>query len=437
MKTWRLFLVEALKHKLSQDIAWTFGSFFVLAASGILMNIAIVLFRDASALGVFNLAYAIYLIGSQVAVMGIHYSVMRHAAYYAEDLEKRGTMFASGAALSLLLGLAVGSAVYLSAPLFTVLFRSEQAAQAIAITGFGLMLFPLNKVLIGFINGLRHMRALAVLQATRYITVLFCVIAVSLSDLPFADAAWSFFIAELLTTVATFIYLAKAKLITHLRCSKEWLTRHVIFGGKGALGGIFLDMNTRIDVLLIGVFLTEREVGIYSFAAMLIDGVQHILSMLRVNFNPILVTATRDRQWELGKRLLRHSKIYVFYGTLILSLLILAAFYVAVTWFIPGKDLHEGLSTLAILLAGYAIISGYSPFDNILLSSGHPGWQTAQNMAIAMSNIALCLLLIPVLGIQGAALATATSYIVGIAMMLILSKKLLGWNLFTNVTPAG
>ena len=198
------FFHSILNHKLNRDIAWTFASFAILAVSGVLMNILIVLFRDAASLGVFNLSYSIYLIGSQVAVMGIHNSVMRYSAYYHDDPFERGGMFCSAMLLTLMLGVTIGLLVYFSTPLFENLFSSREAAEAIGYTGFGLMLFPLNKVLIGYINGIRHMRALAILQTSRYLTVLLAVALISISDSQFTYVSLSFF-AVLLYFIALLI----------------------------------------------------------------------------------------------------------------------------------------------------------------------------------------------------------------------------------------
>lgn len=429
------FLRSALAHKINRDIAWTFVSFGILAISGILMNIMIVMFRDAAALGVFNLSYAIYLIGSQIAVFGIHNSVMRYTAYHAEDPFERGRMFSSAMLLTLISGGIFGLSIYLATPVFKAIFASADAAEAIGVTGFGLMLFPLNKVLIGYINGLRHMRALAILQTTRYLTVLIAVAIVSVSSLSFTYASFSFFIAELLTTISTIIYMKKAGLLQHLRFTRKWVKEHLVFGGKGALGSIFLDMNTRVDVLLIGIFLSDSHVGVYSFAAMLVDGLQHILSMLRVNFNPVLVMVMRDKDWKQAKKLLHYSKIYVFLGVLLLSLIVIPCFYIFVHYFVHDKSLIEGWKVLAVLFAAYVIISGFTPFDNLLLASGHPAQQTIQNISISFVNVVFCLLLIPVSGIIGAAIATALGYIVGTVVMLFYSNRLLGWNMFINKTP--
>jgi O-antigen/teichoic acid export membrane protein len=54
-------------------------------------------------------------------------------------------------------------------------------------------------------------------------------------------------------------------------------------------------------------------------------------------------------------------------------------------------------------------------------------------MTLVLSNIILNLAMIPLLGIMGAAIATALSYICGIAALLYLARRTLGWNLLTNL----
>lgn len=419
-------------HKISADLAWTFGSFAILAVSGILINIIIAWTRDASALGVFNIAYAVYLIGSQIASLGIHYSVLRHAAYHQEQPEENGPMLLTAIVLSTLLGVVVSITLYLLAPYSIYLFDSANVADALGYAAFGLSLFPLNKTLISYANSLRHMKAFSVLQSIRYLTVLGIVTVVCLSVENFNTATLAFFAAELLTTICCFLYLTKAGLMRHLRFSTHWMKKHLAFGTKGVMAGIFLDLNTRLDVLLLGAMLSEAHVGIYSFAAMLVDGVQHILAIIRVNFNPILVKALRDRDHSLAMRMLTLSKRYVMAGTALLSAVLIVGFLFAVHYVITGKELEQGLASLLILLGGFTLLSAFAPFDGLLMISGHPGYQTAQSATVTVLNVVMCLFLVPMIGIEGAAIATVTGYVSGVAMLVYFSPRLVGWNLLTN-----
>jgi Membrane protein involved in the export of O-antigen and teichoic acid len=312
--------LHSLRHqKLSQDIAFSLGSFAVLAISGIVINIVITVFRDAAALGVFNIAYAVYIVASQVAVWGLHYSVLRHAAYHASDQEARGHMLLTAAVCSIAMGLGAGAVVFQAEPLFAVAFNSETTGAAIRNTALGLTVFPLNKVLIAYLNGLREMRAYAVLQALRYLMIMALVALVAASSLPIEVSTFCFFVAELLTLVTACLYIASRRLVGTLGFRRSWVVRHYQFGTKALAAGLFTEVNSRVDVLMIGIFLSDRATGIYSFAAMLVDGVYHVLAMVRINFNPILVAAIRDRDWRTVLNLRRQARRIVLPVTIVLA----------------------------------------------------------------------------------------------------------------------
>ena len=90
-----------LSGKLTRDIGYSLGSFAVLALSGLVINLVITALRDAAALGVFNQSYAIYILVSQLATFGLHYSVLRHAAMHDADAEERGRVLLNAAACAL------------------------------------------------------------------------------------------------------------------------------------------------------------------------------------------------------------------------------------------------------------------------------------------------------------------------------------------------
>lgn len=424
---------ESLRHqKLTQDIAFSMGSFVVLAISGIVINIVITALRDAAALGVFNIAYAVYIVVSQFAVLGLHYSVLRHTAYYHESAVERGRMLFTASLMVLALGFLAAGAMILAQPLFDSFFSSTNASQAIRNSALGLLLFPLNKVLLAYLNGLRQMKAFSILQALRYLSLMVVVSAVAASNMPIENATFGFLVAEIITAVATIAFLASRRLASHLVYCRTWVGKHLAFGSKGLMAGMFAEVNSRIDVLMIGYFLSDRATGIYSFAAMLIDGLYQVLAMIRINFNPILVAAIRDGKLDQAQRLRVLSGRYVAPTMLALSALLALSFYLFTSWILPGKGLSEGLPALLILMAGLNAIAIFVPFDNLLMVSGHPGYQTGQQLATVIANIVVAAVLLPVLGIEGAALGTAVSYICGITVLLIFGRRLLGWELVRN-----
>jgi O-antigen/teichoic acid export membrane protein len=426
-------IVASLRqHKLSQDIAYSLCSFVVLALSGIVINITITALRDAAALGVFNLAYAVYIVASQIATWGLHYSVLRHGAYHADDARERSELLGTAALCALVFGCFAACLLWWAQPMFARAFSSEAAGAAVAYSATGLVLFPLNKVLLAYLNALRRMRAYAVLQALRYILVMIGVAVVAASDWPAAAATVSFVVAEAVTCFLVLGFIARARLSQWPRFDAAWCRRHLVFGSKSLPAGMFTEVNSRIDVLMIGVFLNDRAVGIYSFAAMLVDGAYHVLAMVRLNFNPVLVTALKRGDQERLRTLRSLSARYAVLSTLALSIGLVGAYLVADVWIVPGKGLAEGLPSLLILLLGLNLIATWIPFDNLMLVSGHPGFQTLQQMMAVAVNVAAAVWLLPLWGLAGAATGTALSYVTGIAVLIVLARYKVGWHLLFN-----
>lgn len=421
-----------LSSKLSSDLAWTMCSFMILALSGILINIIVAYFRGTEDLGVFNLAYSIYIIVSQIAALGVHYSVLRYSAMNHENPRVLGSMLGSALLVVTLLGLLMAGLIYVAEPLFAKAYDSERAARAISFAAFGIALFPVSKVLISFLNGLRHMKAFSVLQAARYIMVAAVVTAFSVSDQDFTLASLCFVVAEVVTLAAAAIYIASQRLVQSLRIRKTWLREHTSFGGRSLLAGMFGEINTRVDVLCLGIFLGDREVGIYSFVAMLLDGLYHILAMVRVNFNPILVNCGRASDWPEAQRLLRLSKRFIPLIMLSLSAIVFAFYWVVAFQLVPERGLQEGTVVLLILLGGLVATSPFIPFDNMMLISGFPTLQTLQQAGAFLTNVTLNFTLIPIVGIEGAAIGTLGGYITSTLLLGILIDRQLSWNIWSN-----
>ena len=53
-------------------------------------------------------------------------------------------------------------------------------------------------------------------------------------------------------------------------------------------------------------------------------------------------------------------------------------------------------------------------------------------MVMVTANVVVGLMLLPVLGIEGVAVGTALSYVASIATLILLSQRLIGWNLLAN-----
>ncbi|RUP29394.1 MAG: hypothetical protein EKK45_10865 [Curvibacter sp.] len=430
-------LLHSLRHqKLSQDIAYSLGSFVVLAISGIVINIVVTAQRDVATLGVFNIAYAVYILTSQFAVWGLHYSVLRHTAYHQDDASERSRMLWTAGVCALGMGLLAAIGVVLAEPLFLIIFQSEVTARAIGNSALGLLVFPLNKVLLAYLNGLRAMKAFSVLQAQRYLVVMLLVAGIAATSMPAETLTLCFVVAEAGTTIAVMAFIVRNRLAGTPGFTRSWALTHYRFGSTGLVAGMFSEINSRVDVLMIGFFLSERETGVYSFAVMLVDGLYQVLAMVRINFNPMMVAAMRDGERGAMVKLRRQSAAYVLPTALVLAAGLLIGYYLFATFVMPSKGLMEGFLSLAVLLCALVAVSFLVPFDNLMMVSGHPGYQTVQQMATVGANVLVAAALLPSFGMAGAAAGTAASYVAGAAMLIYLTRRIHGWNLLSNTFRA-
>lgn len=423
-------LVDLIKSKasdpLTSGIAWNAASFAIVAASGVAINLLIAFRFGAASLGAFNVAYALYIVLSQIAVWGVHYSALKHSSEFERDRGEVGTMATAALLLGLLLGCAACLTTWLLKPYAHLVFDSAAVADGLTWVALALAIFPINKILLAVANGLRQMRFFALVQALRGVGILAWIAYSALLTGRAEDLAVGFLVGELAVLLVLLLNVAARRAGFEIRPpSLAWLRRHVAFGSHGLGAGLLIEFNSRVDVLLLGVLLSDKDVGIYSFAAMLLDGFFAIFVVVRNNFNPLLVQFTHQHRWEELFQLLRTTRRFAYPMALALAVLVFAAFLVVTVVLLPERGLSAGAPVLAILLGGAWLWSGYLPFDNLLLQSGRPGLQTMQYLAVLLANVAMNLLLVPHFGIVGAAVATAVGYTAGMLTLLIVSRRVL------------
>ena len=407
-----------MRSKFSQGVLWNVGSLAFLAGGGVLINLIVVRFRGEAALGVFNQVYAVYIVLSQVGVGGLQHSVLKHVSYQQSDRDRCGDI--TSAALILVFAISVPlslGAFWLAEPVGNVL-SSPAVAEGIRLVAPGLVFFALNKVLINVLNGLQWMRSYAVFRSVRFVLIPLFIVVIASLGLPDSSLALSLTLAEIVLFVGLVIFVYRwvvpLRPIAHMRVR---LSEHLSFGLRGILSGMLMELNTRVDVLMLGYFVSDAQVGIFSFAAIMAEGIAQIPTAVRWNVDPIIggyFASGRTEQIGVVSRRIRR----VFYPAMLLIGLVAALAYPLLYDLLAGGvGLTESWPVFVIITAGVVIGAGYRPFGGLLLQAGRPGLFTLFILVLVLTNVVFNLLLIPVLGIYGAALATMLTF-VGEAVLL-------------------
>lgn len=411
--------------KFSTDLAWSAGAFALGAGFGVLVNVVIINGYDAAALGTFNLVYAIYILLSQLAVGGVHLAVQ---AFVPREIAAGRSANAQVSASFLLSTLTSGVVIALAwsfRELPGSWFHSADVLKAFPLVLPGLLFFSWNKVLLSYHNGARRMRTFAVLQLLRFV-LLFAAVALlwwigaPSWQLPVA-LFWSEAVLFIIALPATLPHWSPQRtqgLNTALR--ENWR-----FGNRALAGNFLLDVNTRVDVFLLGFFTDQTAIGLYSFAATIAEGVLQLPVLLRNNINPVLTKAWHKGGASLlGKVIARNRRLFFRLLAPLILLTILA--FPAGLWVLGVKEEPMTVWSLyAILATGIAITSGYQAFQMLFNQVGRPSTQTLFIAIYFASNVLLNLALIPLFGVHGSALATALAFgVMVIALKMLASRQL-------------
>ncbi|BEQ13530.1 lipopolysaccharide biosynthesis protein [Desulfoferula mesophila] len=411
--------------KFRGDVMWNLLSLGVLGASGISINILISIYYSPAYLGIFNQVYAVYIIASQVAALGVHLSAQRSVAAHGEDRDEWKTAALSAWIVCLCTSLLGCAALYFLIPLVGSILDSPQVVEGLYWVLPGVGFFALNKVLLGILNGRRRMKAYALMNGLRLFLVLMVVLLCAVTGQPGQRLPVSFSLGEFVLLLCLMVLTYKDLWPSTLAQLRVWIGRHIKFGYKAMVAGIIMDINCRVDVLVLGVFVSDREVGLYSFAAMLAEGFNQILVVLRINYNPLIA-----RLWHEGKlpqlySLFRAGRKKTYLIVAPLAAVLLVAFPLA-TWLVPALSAYQAsFPVLALLMAGIMSYAGYLPFSHLLLQSNSPGAQSVMTGVIVSMNFLLNLAMVPLWGKEGAALATAINFVLyGLWVHLIIRWKL-------------
>ena len=170
--------------------------------------------------------------------------------------------------------------------------------------------------------------------------------------------------------------------------------------------GILEFLLTQSDKVLIGFYLSARDVGIYAMAAALVGFVPIALQSVNQIFSPIIADLYARGEREVLGRLFQTLTKWIFGLTLPLATVVII--FARPIMSIFRYDFESGGPILVIGALGQLVNCGVGSVGYLLLMSGNQRRLIKVQVTMAGVMVLLNLLLIPAWGIVGAAVAAAT-----------------------------
>jgi O-antigen/teichoic acid export membrane protein len=359
--------------------------------------------------GLFLLARATVDIVSNLGILGMNHAVLtlaarRHAEGDADGMYRIvGQAVVTGLAVSF--GVTVG--LTLLAPWLTnTLFNKPELLQPLRIMTWVLPFWTLSAVLLFATRALRVMQYEIIVKSivepacTMLLAVLFYSLGLGLIGMYLAVLFAA--LAGALAAIYCFDrMLSLRKLWRELRLGKEQ-RRLCRFAVPIGLQDLINELQKKMDIFLVGRYLSADLLGIYGIA----QEAAYSIRKIRQAFNPIfipVISASHQNRDHTGMRLQ--------YGNVTRWILILDIAYLMIVFLAGRSVMHlfgaefvAGAAVLTILSTAMAI-NGIVGVSELLTLTDKPWINLVNAIWSVLASAGLNLLLIPRYGIMGAACA--------------------------------
>jgi O-antigen/teichoic acid export membrane protein len=219
----------------------------------------------------------------------------------------------------------------------------------------------------------------------------------------------------------SFILLFKNKFIQAFSFNYNWkiIRKMLSLGLVYALALLIINLNYKIDIILLDNLSTSFETGIYSKGVSITEYLWQIPMLLSTVVFARSAVSKDDKAFSVKvAQLLRLSFLAI--GLAALVLFLLSKFIIILMY---GESFSGSVMVLNILLPGVLLLTIFKVINMDLSGKGKP-WVSLKAMIPALIiNVILNVIFIPKYGATGAALASTISYSIAAILFIFLYSK--------------
>lgn len=388
-------------------------------------------FLGADVYGLFNLGLSVADIAVALSLFGLGSGLARFIPYYGgkRSDEKVKSTILFGLKFNLTLCIILSIILFsFSDQIANSVFKDNRLETVLQIFALGLPFLVLNKFSSSAFRGFKAPVYIVYLEeiALKVTKIAFFLLLIFFGYLIYGAVA-AYIMGSLIIAIFAF-YVINKKLFPIFNSSIETVPigkEFLSFSWPLTFSSISILIVSRVDSLFLGFFKTTLDVGLYTAA----HGIAILVNFAATSFVFLFLPVISELYAK--NKLLELSHVYksitkwTFLVTFPIFLMIIFFSHEILMLFYGSE--YTGASTVLILLSFAVFIGTFvGPTSNILIAMGRTKLDLITFICSALTNIILNILLIPPLGIMGAALGTGVSIIVRNILSLYFVKGLLG-----------
>lgn len=412
-----LFENRSAKQTLLKNMFWLafgqVGSKFIKAA------ITIYAARVLGASGYGTLSYILSLAGffTIFADIGVSSILTRETAKNPEEEDR---YFSTVAVIKLVLLIFTAALIVFIAPYFSKIPEAKMMVPFVAL----LIFFDgLRDLSVAFFRGKEKMELDAIVTvSTNFFITLFGFIS-----LYFWVSYKSLFIAYIVASFCGFLIAAYFLRGKWLKIKRNFSKQLVIPITKSAwpmaVGGMIGSFLFNVDVVMLGWWRPDYEIGFYSAAQRIVGLIYNIPGLLAAAIFPMFSRYIRigdnDKISSLSSRtitILLMAAIPIIIGGILLRDQVVKLVY--------GPGYAASANVFSIMIISIIVIFPFSILNDLVFAYDKQKKMLKYSFIAALTNIALNFLLIPYYGIIGATIATTLANVFNVGMLWRFVKKI-------------
>ena len=187
---------------------------------------------------------------------------------------------------------------------------------------------------------------------------------------------------------------------------KDSLKEMLHYGAFMQLSTLVSTLNKRLSLYLLNTHCDEKSIGVYASGTQVTEGVNIVgQSIGLVEFSALSNTENKQRASQLTLRFMKLSVLLTFTALLIICLLPTAFF----EWVFSGE--FADIRPVILLMApGIVFFSAHTVLANYFSGTGKPKYNLYASLIGLSVTMISVFILIPTLGIKGAAITTTLTY---------------------------
>lgn len=375
----------------------TFGSKLIMFGLSLTVGVLIARALGAVGRGQYALYYTLTMLGMVFSKTGVEVAAMYHISIEEDNiLEIVGTCLVTGLVVSSVVSCILYLYFSISGKiLFPGFMQFGIYCAMIAIPN---MLFCIYARLL--LLGRKKIISFNTLNWISQIVMLIGVIIVLYTKTTVNNIILVHIISLLFNSFIALILLKRANIFS-LRFKRLIFKKLIRYGFPTAIGNICKNLVLKVDILILGYLSGDASVGFYSIAV----GLSEKLFLLPNSLQSLIVHwVASEKDKHFIEKVYKNLCYILSFGALILVIVSGPAIKILYPGFEPAIPVTYILIPATLMFSMYTIMAGY------VLGSAHTKDYLFFNAAALVMNIVLNLLLIPKLGMQGAAIATLVSY---------------------------